>query len=129
MRARILLLAFLAIATRATGAVHHYEMFLVDPKNAVRITLTDKGNVENIDVVLSKQQAASYLAFKQRNRDKEVIIGYIQRQKGMSMPVIEQVWLNRNTPITGDVLHIQTTNPHRNPQIIDPIVLPSSDAV
>jgi hypothetical protein len=128
MRATILLLAFLAVATRATGAGPHNSAFFLDPKEAVNITITDKGLLEHIDVVLSKQQVEMFQAYTRENAGQPYVIAYMKPQKGTGTSVIQLIWLNAKNNMVNGVLHLQIPNPNRNPQIIDPVPLPISDA-
>jgi hypothetical protein len=95
------------------GAPPRYELFLIDPRETVKTTITHDGNLERVEVTLSKSQASELLAFSQRNLGKRAIIGLLHLNKGGKGGIIQPTFINVTAPMRDRVLHFDIPNPHR----------------
>jgi hypothetical protein len=113
VKAIILALALLAVGTRAVQAVPTYEMFLIDPLcDTVKIIYTDHGDLENVEVTLSKSRASSLFTFSQRNLGKRAMFGLLQRNKNCKEGTICFTFIEVKAPMRDGILHFSVSNPY-----------------
>jgi len=78
----LLALAFLALAARAaSGEVPHYELFLIEPDQIVKTTVTTHGDLDTLEITVGKPAAKALLAFSRHNLGKYACIALLPPNK------------------------------------------------
>jgi hypothetical protein len=114
MKAIALLFALLTATVPAHAVVPTDELFLILPQDVVKMTVTNQGDWQKIDVVGTKDMSAKLQAFSQRNLGKPAGFGLVQKNKDGSPRAIELMWVNLTAPIKDGTVHLRLTNPdHR----------------
>ena len=107
MRATLLAFAFLVIVSRAaSGEVPHYELFLIKPDEIMKTTVTTHGDLDILEITVSKPTATALLAFSQRNLGKVACIALLPPNKFLYDNAIMLTPAFVQAPIRNGVVHL-----------------------
>jgi len=108
----LLAFAFLVIASRAAlGEVPTYELFLIAPDQIIKTTVTTHGDLDTLEVTVSKPTAVALLAFSERNLGKPACIALLPPNKFLYDNAINLSAFFLKAPIRDGIVHL--TQPSR----------------